>query len=345
MHARYPREQTTSWTPSARSSMISYRLPRPRPAGSMHHHGVATTSDLRHIGLGRRATERLVELGVLRRVDVASTRSTTDTTKARSPLSHAVLLTPGRLVTGPLPPCWPDSATASHRRTSLLAPPWAHPDPMPGVRSGSRRRSHRTTEWLDADGIVATAGAVWARSRRRPVRTRPPVGDPPVARQAARTSERARGSGPSAVPSGAARQHDLPASLLEIGAGVHDSHREVQLGDALLRRGVQIEAQVEVDLGDRPRAIWTSPSSAVRWGVELDIHPEHRSVDGDHGDARRVRSLHVRGWQVELVPSSTWTQLLKSSGRRTLWSSSYRERLDSMCIRVSTGARRALRLG
>ena len=39
----------------------------------------------------------------------------------------------------------------------------------------------------------------------------------------------------------------------------------------------------------------------MRWGVELDIHPEHRSVDGHHRDARRVRSLHLHGWQVEPV--------------------------------------------
>ena len=40
---------------------------------------------------------------------------------------------------------------------------------------------------------------------------------------------------------------------------------------------------------------------AVRWGVELDIHPEHRSVDGHHRGARRLRSLHDSAWQIEPV--------------------------------------------
>jgi hypothetical protein len=41
---------------------------------------------------------------------------------------------------------------------------------------------------------------------------------------------------------------------------------------------------------------------SVRWGVELDIHPEHRSVDGHHHrGARRLRSLHDSDWQIEPV--------------------------------------------
>ena len=39
----------------------------------------------------------------------------------------------------------------------------------------------------------------------------------------------------------------------------------------------------------------------IRWGIELDIHPEHRSIEGHGGDARRYRSLHLVEWQVEPV--------------------------------------------
>ena len=41
--------------------------------------------------------------------------------------------------------------------------------------------------------------------------------------------------------------------------------------------------------------------AAARWGVELDIHPEHRSVEGHHRDSARVRSMHGTDWQIEPV--------------------------------------------
>ncbi len=39
----------------------------------------------------------------------------------------------------------------------------------------------------------------------------------------------------------------------------------------------------------------------VRWGVELDIHPEHRSLEGHAADAERRRQLHRLAWQIEVV--------------------------------------------
>jgi len=27
----------------------------------------------------------------------------------------------------------------------------------------------------------------------------------------------------------------------------------------------------------------------IRWGIEVDLHPEHRSIEGDAGHARRRR--------------------------------------------------------
>lgn len=39
----------------------------------------------------------------------------------------------------------------------------------------------------------------------------------------------------------------------------------------------------------------------IRWGIELDLHPEHRSIEGHAGDARRYRDLHLVEWQIEPV--------------------------------------------
>ena len=47
----------------------------------------------------------------------------------------------------------------------------------------------------------------------------------------------------------------------------------------------------------------------IRWGIELDIHPEHRSDRGSRGDARRYRSLHFVEWQVEPVSEADMANL------------------------------------
>ena len=47
----------------------------------------------------------------------------------------------------------------------------------------------------------------------------------------------------------------------------------------------------------------------IKWGIELDIHPEHRSIEGHGGDARRYRSLHLVEWQVEPVSEADMANL------------------------------------
>ncbi len=40
---------------------------------------------------------------------------------------------------------------------------------------------------------------------------------------------------------------------------------------------------------------------AVRWGVEVDVHPGHLLLDGTSRDKWRDRQCHRIGWQVERV--------------------------------------------
>lgn len=39
----------------------------------------------------------------------------------------------------------------------------------------------------------------------------------------------------------------------------------------------------------------------MKWGVEIDIHPDHLLLDGTSRDKRRDRDCHRVGWQVERV--------------------------------------------
>ena len=55
----------------------------------------------------------------------------------------------------------------------------------------------------------------------------------------------------------------------------------------------------------------------IQWGIELDIHPEHRSIEGHGGDARRYRSLHLVEWQVEPVSEADLVDLAKLADELT----------------------------
>jgi hypothetical protein len=52
----------------------------------------------------------------------------------------------------------------------------------------------------------------------------------------------------------------------------------------------------------------------VRWGVELDIHPEHRSLEGHAADAERRRVAHRVGWQIETVSEHDVRDIERISG-------------------------------
>ena len=70
----------------------------------------------------------------------------------------------------------------------------------------------------------------------------------------------------------------------------------------LRRRNVPIVTQVQPLLlpgGARISLDLAVPS--VRWGVEIDVHPDHWLLRGTTRDKRRDRRCHLVGWQVERV--------------------------------------------
>jgi hypothetical protein len=100
-------------------------------------------------------------------------------------------------------------------------------------------------------------------------------------------------------------------ALERVGSGAPaQSHPEVVLAEALRARHVPVECQARVVRGDAGREVHVDLGvSAVKWGVELDIHPEHRSFEGHAGDARRYRGLHGVDRQVEPVSEDDMTDV------------------------------------
>ncbi|MEP7046790.1 MAG: hypothetical protein ABI949_08930 [Ilumatobacteraceae bacterium] len=81
-----------------------------------------------------------------------------------------------------------------------------------------------------------------------------------------------------------------------------ESHPELLLASALRAKGVPVQPQfgnLELSNGSRIRIDLAVP--AARWGIEIDVHPEHLLLDGTTKDKRRDRQCHLIGWQVERV--------------------------------------------
>ncbi|MDP2290470.1 MAG: hypothetical protein Q8M22_04735 [Actinomycetota bacterium] len=92
------------------------------------------------------------------------------------------------------------------------------------------------------------------------------------------------------------------SNLLARSGRPTDSHPEVLVADGLRRRGVPILTQVEPLLlpgGGRITLDLAVPT--VRWGVEIDVHPDHWLLPGTTRDKQRDRRCHLVGWQVERV--------------------------------------------
>jgi len=89
-----------------------------------------------------------------------------------------------------------------------------------------------------------------------------------------------------------------------------ESHPELQIMNGLVARGVPVEPQhedIRLHNGKRVRVDLAVP--AVRWGVEVDVHPSHRMPVGVVRDKQRDRQLHRVDWQVEHVSDEEFVDL------------------------------------
>ncbi len=80
------------------------------------------------------------------------------------------------------------------------------------------------------------------------------------------------------------------------------SHPEVLLDQALRAHGVPVVRQVRslrLPNGRQIRLDLAVPE--IRWGIEIDVHPDHLLLQGTTSDKRRDRQCHLIGWQVDRV--------------------------------------------
>ncbi|MCE9623148.1 MAG: hypothetical protein K8R99_12460 [Actinomycetia bacterium] len=80
-----------------------------------------------------------------------------------------------------------------------------------------------------------------------------------------------------------------------------DSHPELAVLNGLRARGVPAIPQDELLLPSGKRIRIDLAVPAVRWAVEVDVHPEHNRPSGVASDKQRDRQSHRIDWQVDRV--------------------------------------------
>jgi Transcriptional regulator, AbiEi antitoxin len=269
------------------------------------HHGVITTAVLRRCGVGRPTIRRVVRSGILQPVHkgvfvVATAAATLEQRCAALSAAH-----PSGFVTGPTAGVLLDLRRMP--RTSSIhyaVRHGIHLTEHPGVhfrQTTALPPSHRTVR---RDGICIATFRRLAFDLAADLKTLDHLS---LLHQ---LLDEHRVSFDELVSIGRHLGHPArdgsvkfrrALELLGGGATAAQSHPEVALATALRERAVPVEGQTQVVRHAGRLAHIDLAVPDIKWGIELDIHPEHRSLEGHANDARRYRDLHLGDWQIEPV--------------------------------------------
>ena len=269
------------------------------------HHGVISAARLRACGVGRSTTLRLVRRGVLTAAHkgvfvLAATNPTLQQRCVVLSLAH-----PSGFVSGPTAGSLLDLRRMP--RTSALHFAVRHGLHLPAEHGVCFRQSTKLPSSHRAVGDDGIAIAKPARLSFDLAADLQPLDHLSVVQQLLHTNRvtvyELIAMGDLLCHPARDGSHLFRETLHRLGAdGPAQSHPEVVLAEALRARGVPVERQARVLRAAGGSAVHVDLAVPdVKWGVDLDIHPEHRAFEGHAGDTRRYRGLHLVDWQVEPV--------------------------------------------
>lgn len=270
------------------------------------HHGVATAEMLRQTGVGRHVRERLVDAGVLEVVyeRVFRIRSAPDTEVARS--AAICLAYPHAYITGP----------SGGRLTMVRRMPkddevhvgishGCNIGPIDGVRlRQTRNLQPGDVQGRRPDGIRLASAPRLAFDLGADLS---PADHASVVEQL--LQERRCTFASLLITARRLIHPQRPGSLVVAGTldargdrAAVDSHPELQVADALRALDVPVDVvQMHLDLPNGGRARLDIAVPGIRWGIEVDVHPDHLLLEGTTRDKARDRQCHLIDWQIERV--------------------------------------------
>jgi hypothetical protein len=269
------------------------------------HHGVATHRMLTMAGVGRRVRQRLVAAGVLLPIHADVVRIASAPPTLHSECAALCLAHPHGFITGPTAGRLMDlrrmpATTDIHfcvRHGSNIGP-------LPGVelRQSTRIRPSDTVRRADGVTIASPPRLVFDLARDLSHVNLCSVIEQVVDRRLCTLATVARLGQQLVHPARPGSAQFVQALLSRTPGRTSQSHAEVLVDQALRARGIPVVRQVEpitLPNGRRIRIDLAVPH--LRWGIEVDLHPDHLLLDGTARDKRRDRQCHLIGWQIERV--------------------------------------------
>lgn len=276
-------------------------------AWMQRHHGLTTRRLLREHGVGRRTIDRLIDAGVLHthsRFKVVLASATNPRTFEQDCLALC-LAHPGGYVTGPTGGKLAGLRRMPSRAPLHLAIRHGHRlDPVEGVRFRQTTRLDQRDVLLRPDGILV------ARPARLAFDLAADLGRLDLLSVVEQLLHQEHCTMDELVAVAERLAHPRRPGSLRFLRTLQDrgdrppaeSHPELVLAEALRELDVPIEVQTTwLDLPGGRRIRMDLSVPAIRWGVEIDIHPEHLGLLGSTRDKQRDRLCHLVGWQVERV--------------------------------------------
>lgn len=272
----------------------------------MHSHQATVSSPfLDAAGMGETQRRRLVRLGVLERVVNGGYRFAGAEAGELTRCAALCTSRPNLVVAGPTAGrLWGIRRSPSDGLVHVISPPRSQPCREPWVQA-------YRTDLLHADDIVYRPDGIRLTSPPRTVidLTRYLRDD-----SLASAIEYLLGNGTCTGDTlyRVAERMNTPGRpwvrrfLRVLGGRAPGSARrsdwERQVFDALRARGINdVESQVGQHLPGYGPARFDFAIPAIRWVLEVDVHPEHRTVEGQAKDHRRDRKSRQVGWAVERV--------------------------------------------
>lgn len=115
-----------------------------------------------------------------------------------------------------------------------------------------------------------------------------------------------------------------------------DSDWEIVVFEALQARGIDgLVCQHRKQLPEHGLVRFDLAVVEVRWVVEVDVHPEHRSLEGQGRDHRRARASRRTGWELE--PIGEYELLTRFDAAMDELAASYRRRCGAVASLRASG--------
>lgn len=268
-------------------------------------YGVASSRQLLTTGLSPRQVQHLADTGQLVRVARGAYASPS---VELSELARCVALCLARqdlVVAGPTAGrIWNFRHVSRDLRIHVIAPPHAQPSTDPRIAVYRTAAIYPDDVIVRPDGLRVTSRARTALDLARHVEPRQLMS---IIEQAMRDGNLSDCDMRRPAVDWISPQRRWLTTYLEqldrrLPGKPADSRPEVDLGQALLDAGIHgLERQFDIDLPEYGPARFDLAIPAIRWAIEVDVHPTHRDHEGAASDRRRDAGAVALDWLVSRV--------------------------------------------